>query len=36
MTDAFVFAANAVLPIVIMIAAGYVLKRIKLFYQGVL
>lgn len=36
MTDAFVFAANAVLPIVLMIAAGYVLKRIKLFNQGFL
>ena len=36
MTDAFVFAANAVLPIVLMIALGYVLKRIKLFNQGFL
>lgn len=30
MTDAFIFAANAVLPIVILIAFGYVLKRIGL------
>ncbi|MCM1299729.1 MAG: AEC family transporter [Firmicutes bacterium] len=36
MTDAFVFAANAVLPIVLMIALGYVLKRIGLFSQGFL
>lgn len=36
MTDAFVFAANAVLPIVLMIALGYVLKRIRLFNQGFL
>lgn len=36
MTDAFIFAANAVLPIVLMIAAGYVLKRIKLLNQGFL
>ena len=28
MTDAFVFAANAVLPIVLTIALGYILKRI--------
>lgn len=28
MTDAFLFAADAVLPIVLMIALGYVLKRI--------
>lgn len=31
MTDAFLFAANAVLPIVILIAFGYFLKRIGLF-----
>lgn len=31
MTDAFLFAANAVLPIVLMIALGYFLKRIGLF-----
>lgn len=31
MTDAFIFAANAVLPIVLMIALGYFLKRIGLF-----
>lgn len=36
MTDAFLFAANAVLPIVLMIAVGYILKRIKLFNQGFL
>lgn len=36
MTDAFVFAANAVLPIVLMIALGYFLKRIKLLNQGFL
>ena len=36
MTDAFLFAANAVLPIVLMIVLGYVLKRIKLFNQGFL
>lgn len=30
MIDAFIFAANAVLPIVILIAFGYVLKRIGL------
>lgn len=36
MTDAFVFAANAVLPIVLMIALGYVLKRIKLLNQNFL
>ncbi|MCM1054221.1 MAG: AEC family transporter [Bacteroides sp.] len=30
MTDAFIFAANAVLPIVLMIALGYLLKRIGL------
>lgn len=36
MTDAFVFAANAVLPIVLMIALGYIFKRIKLFNQGFL
>lgn len=36
MTDAFVFAANAVLPIVLMIALGYVLKRIKLLNQDFL
>lgn len=33
MTDAFVFAANAVLPIVLMIALGYFLKRIGLLRQ---
>lgn len=33
MTDAFIFAANAVLPIVLMIALGYFLKRIGLFKQ---
>lgn len=31
MTDAFLFAANAVLPIVLIIALGYVLKRIGMF-----
>ncbi len=36
MTDAFIFAANAVLPIVIMIALGYIFKRIRLFNQGFL
>ncbi len=36
MADAFIFAANAVLPIVLMIALGYVLKRIGLFSQGFL
>lgn len=36
MTDAFVFAANAVLPIVLMIALGYILKRIKLLNQSFL
>lgn len=36
MTDAFVFAANAVLPIVLMIALGYFFKRIKLLNQGFL
>lgn len=36
MADAFVFAANAVLPIVLMIALGYLLKRIGLFNQGFL
>ncbi len=30
MTDAFIFAANAVLPIVLLIVLGYVLKRIGL------
>ena len=30
MIDALVFAANAVLPIVLMIVLGYVLKRIGL------
>lgn len=36
MTDAFVFAANAVLPIVLMIALGYFFKRIGLLNQGFL
>lgn len=36
MTDAFVFAANAVLPIVLMIVLGYVLKRIGMLSQGFL
>lgn len=36
MTDAFVFAANAVLPIVLMIALGYLFKRIGLLNQGFL
>ena len=36
MNDAFIFAANAVLPIVLMIALGYLLKRIGLFTQGFL
>lgn len=36
MTDAFVFAANAVLPIVLMIALGYFLKRIGLLTPGFL
>lgn len=36
MIDAFVFAANAVLPIVLIIAAGYFLKRIGMFSQGFL
>lgn len=36
MTDAFIFAANAVLPIVLMIALGYLLKRIGLFNKGFL
>lgn len=36
MTDAFIFAANAVLPIVLMIALGYIFKRIGLFNQGFL
>lgn len=31
MTDAFLFATNAVLPIVLIIALGYVLKRIGMF-----
>lgn len=31
MTDAFLFAANAVLPIVLIIALGYVLKRVGMF-----
>lgn len=31
MTDAFIFAANAVLPIVCMIALGYLLKRVGMF-----
>ncbi len=36
MTDAFIFAANAVLPIVLMIALGYIFKRIRLFNQDFL
>ena len=36
MTDAFVFAANAVLPLVLMIAFGYILKRIGLLTEGFL
>lgn len=36
MTDAFVFAANAVLPIVLIIALGYFFKRIGLLNQGFL
>ena len=28
MTDAFLFAANAVLPIILLIVLGYILKRI--------
>lgn len=36
MTDAFIFAANAVLPIVLMIALGYFFKRIGLLNQGFL
>lgn len=36
MTDAFVFAANAVFPIVLMIALGYVLKKTGLFSQDFL
>lgn len=36
MTDAFLFAANAVLPIVIIIAMGYLLKRIGLFTRAFL
>ncbi len=36
MKDAFVFAADAVLPIVLMIAAGYGLKRIKLLNKSFL
>lgn len=31
MTDAFLFAADAVLPIILMVALGYVLKRIGMF-----
>lgn len=36
MLDAFLFAANAVLPIVILIAFGYILKRIGLFTKDFL
>ena len=36
MTDAFAFAANAVLPLVLMIAFGYVLKRIGLLTKDFL
>lgn len=36
MTDAFLFAANAVLPIVLIIALGYILKRIGLLNQAFL
>ena len=36
MGNAFVFAANSVLPIIILIALGYVLKRIGLLTKGFL
>lgn len=36
MTDAFIFAANSVLPIVILISLGYVLKRVGLLTKGFL
>lgn len=36
MADAFIFAANSVLPIVILIALGYVLKRAGLLTKGFL
>jgi len=36
MTDAFLFAADTVLPIILMVALGYVLKRIGMFSKDFL